>query len=126
VTAAAVGGRSGGRSGQGGCRPLSKSTPIREVVREGQEVLVQISKEPIGTKGARVTSHISLPGRYVVYLPTVDHVGISKRIGSDRERSRLREAMEAMKPPQGGLIVRTVAEGLTKGLQDVGISTALG
>jgi ribonuclease G len=93
---------------------VSKTTPIREVVREGQEVLVQISKEPIGTKGARVTSHISLPGRYVVYLPTVDHVGISKRIGSDRERSRLREAMEAMKPPQGGLIVRTVAEGLTK------------
>jgi ribonuclease G len=93
---------------------VSKTTPIREVVREGQEVLVQISKEPIGTKGARVTSHISLPGRYVVYLPTVDHVGISKRIGSDKERSRLREAMEAMKPPQGGLIVRTVAEGLTK------------
>jgi ribonuclease G len=93
---------------------ISKSTPIREVVREGQEVLVQISKEPIGTKGARVTSHISLPGRYVVYLPTVDHVGISKRIGSEKERSRLRESIEAMKPPQGGLIVRTLAEGLTK------------
>ncbi|MFO0586533.1 MAG: Rne/Rng family ribonuclease [Polyangiaceae bacterium] len=93
---------------------ISKTTPIREVVREGQEVLVQISKEPIGTKGARVTSHISLPGRYVVYLPTVDHVGISKRIGSEKERSRLREAIESMKPPQGGLIVRTVAEGLTK------------
>jgi len=83
-------------------------------VREGQEVVVQVSKEPIGTKGARVTSHISLPGRYVVYLPTVEHVGISKRIGSDKERGRLREAIEAMKPPQGGLIVRTLAEGLTK------------
>ena len=93
---------------------VSKTTPIREVVREGQEVIVQISKEPIGTKGARVTSHISLPGRYVVYLPTVDHVGISKRIGSEKERSRLRDAIEAMKPPQGGLIVRTMAEGLTK------------
>ncbi|WP_437481299.1 Rne/Rng family ribonuclease [Sorangium sp. So ce1014] len=93
---------------------ISKSTPIREVVREGQEVIVQISKEPIGTKGARVTSHISLPGRYVVYLPTVDHIGISKRIGSEKERSRLRDAIEAMKPPQGGLIVRTLAEGLTK------------
>ncbi|MBK8253056.1 MAG: Rne/Rng family ribonuclease [Polyangiaceae bacterium] len=93
---------------------ISKATPIREVVREGQEVLVQISKEPIGTKGARVTSHISLPGRYVVYLPTVDHIGISKRIGSEKERQRLREAIESMKPPQGGLIVRTVAEGLTK------------
>ncbi|MDI1481888.1 Rne/Rng family ribonuclease [Polyangium sp. y55x31] len=93
---------------------VSKTTPIREVIREGQEVLVQVSKEPIGTKGARVTSHVSLPGRYVVYLPTVDHVGISKRIGSEKERSRLREAIESMKPPQGGLIVRTVAEGLTK------------
>lgn len=93
---------------------VSRSTPIREVVREGQEVIVQVSKEPIGTKGARVTSHVSLPGRYVVYMPTVDHIGISKRIGSDKERSRLREAIESMKPPTGGLIVRTVAEGLTK------------
>jgi ribonuclease G len=93
---------------------VSKATPIREVVREGQEVIVQISKEPIGTKGARVTSHVSLPGRYVVYLPTVDHVGISKRIGSEKERARLRESIESMKPPTGGLIVRTLAEGLTK------------
>lgn len=93
---------------------VSRSTPIREVVREGQEVIVQVSKEPIGTKGARVTSHISLPGRYVVYMPTVEHVGISKRIGSEKERSRLRDAIEGMKPPTGGLIVRTVAEGLTK------------
>jgi ribonuclease G len=120
-------GRTRGREGRGGAQaksaqresrrdPLrvSKSTPIREVVREGQEVVVQVSKEPIGTKGARVTSHISLPGRYVVYLPTVEHLGISKRIGSDKERARLREAIEAMKPPSGGLIVRTLAEGLTK------------
>ncbi len=114
-------GRGQGRSGQRLDRrskadPLrvSKTTPIREVVREGQEVIVQVSKEPIGTKGARVTSHISLPGRYVVYLPTVEHVGISKRIGSDKERARLREAIDAMKPPTGGLIVRTLAEGLTK------------
>lgn len=93
---------------------VTRSTPIREVVREGQEVIVQVSKEPIGTKGARVTSHISLPGRYVVYMPTVDHVGISKRIGSEKERARLREVIESIKPPSGGLIVRTVAEGLTK------------
>jgi ribonuclease G len=84
------------------------------VVRENQEVLVQISKEPIGSKGARVTSHITLPGRYVVYLPTVDYVGVSKRIGSEKERARLREAIEGMRPPSGGIIVRTVAEGLTK------------
>jgi ribonuclease G len=101
---------------------LSKSTPIREVVKEGQEIIVQITKEPIGTKGARCSSHISLPGRYVVFLPTLDHVGVSKRIGNERERARLREAMEGMKPPTGGLIVRTVAEGLTKKhlKQDVG------
>ncbi|WP_437956410.1 Rne/Rng family ribonuclease [Sorangium sp. So ce119] len=107
-------GQQGSRNWQNEPPRISKSTPIREVVREGQEVIVQISKEPIGTKGARVTSHISLPGRYVVYLPTVDHIGISKRIGSEKERSRLRDAIEAMKPPQGGLIVRTLAEGLTK------------
>ncbi|WP_437722624.1 Rne/Rng family ribonuclease [Sorangium sp. So ce861] len=107
-------GQQSARSWQNEPPRISKSTPIREVVREGQEVIVQVSKEPIGTKGARVTSHISLPGRYVVYLPTVDHIGISKRIGSEKERSRLRDAIEAMKPPQGGLIVRTLAEGLTK------------
>jgi ribonuclease G len=101
---------------------LSKSTPIREVVKEGQEIIVQITKEPIGTKGARCSSHISLPGRYVVYLPTVEHVGVSKRIGNDRERARLKEAIHAIKPPTGGLIVRTLAEGLTKKQlkQDVG------
>jgi len=116
------GGREGG-SREGGARRdgrqatpsrISKSTPIRDVVKEGQEIIVQISKDPISTKGARCTSHISLPGRYVVYVPTVEHIGISKRIGSEKERGRLREAIESMKPPSGGLIVRTVAEGLTK------------
>jgi ribonuclease G len=92
----------------------SRSVPITDVVRDGDQVIVQISKEPIGTKGARVTSHVSLPGRYVVYLPTVEHVGISRRIGSARERGRLRKVIEALKPPTGGLIVRTVAAGLTK------------
>src|SRR5580658_518137 len=101
---------------------LSKSTPIRDVVKEGQDIIVQLTKEPIGTKGARCSSHVSLSGRYVVYLPTLDHVGISKRIGSEKERARLRETIEAMKPPTGGLIVRTLAEGLTKKQlkQDVG------
>ncbi len=93
---------------------VSRSVPITEVVREGDQVVVQISKEPIGTKGARVTSHVSLPGRHVVYLPTVEHIGISKRIGSFHERQRLRKAIDSVKPPTGGLIVRTVAEGLTK------------
>ncbi|CAN5522323.1 hypothetical protein BH09MYX1_BH09MYX1_15340 [soil metagenome] len=110
------GGRSDGRdkNRQNAPSRISKSTPIREVVKEGQEIIVQVTKDPLGTKGARCSSHISLPGRYVVYLPTVDHIGISKRIGSEKERARLRESIEGMKPPSGGLIVRTVAEGLTK------------
>ena len=95
-------------------RKVSRSTPIRDVLKEGQPLMVQVSKGPIGTKGARVTSHVALPGRYVVYLPTVDQIGISKRIGNDKERARLRESIEAVKPPQGGFIVRTVASGLTK------------
>jgi ribonuclease G len=108
--------RSGPRTRDNGSGParVSRATPIRDVVREGQELIVQVSKGPIGTKGARVTSHVSLPGRYVVYMPTIDHIGVSRRIGSDRERKRLREAIDAMRPPKGGLIVRTVAEGLTK------------
>jgi len=93
---------------------VTRETPIREVIREGQEIIVQVAKDPLGTKGARVTSHVSLPGRYVVYMPTVNHIGVSRRIGSDRERQRLRAAIDSMRPPKGGLIVRTVAEGLTK------------
>jgi ribonuclease G len=93
---------------------VTRSVPITEVVKEGDQVVVQISKEPIGTKGARVTSHVSLPGRYCVYLPTVEHIGISKRIGSPRERARLRKVIEGLKPKSGGIIVRTVAQGLTK------------
>jgi ribonuclease G len=103
-------------------RKVSRSTPIRDVLKEGQTLMVQVSKGPIGTKGARVTSHVALPGRYVLYLPTVDQVGISKRIGNKLERQRLRESIEAVKPPQGGFIVRTMASGLTKKLlkADVG------
>lgn len=115
----------GGSSNNGGSRARNKAprkatsrnsrdVPITEVVKEGDQVIVQISKEPIGTKGARVTSHVSLPGRYCVFLPTVEHIGISKRIGSASERSRLRKVIEAMKPKSGGIIVRTVAAGLTK------------
>jgi ribonuclease G len=95
-------------------RKLTRKTPIRDVLKEGQSIVVQVSKEPIGTKGARVTGHVSIPGRYAVYLPTVDQIGVSKRIGNDKERRRLKEVIESAKPPQGGLIVRTVAAGLTK------------
>jgi len=85
--------------------------PIEELLKEGQEILVQISKEPISTKGARITSHISLPGRHLVYMPTVDHVGISRRIDDEEERERLRLVVETMKPEGSGFIVRTVSEG---------------
>ena len=89
-------------------RPLH---PIEDLLQEGQELLVQVSKEPIGTKGARITSHISLPGRHLVYMPTVDHVGISRRIEDEVERERLKEIVERIKPPGAGYIVRTVSEG---------------
>jgi len=85
---------------------------IGRILREGQEVIVQVVKEPIGTKGARVTTHITLPGRYLVLMPTVDYVGVSRRIESERERERLRRLAEAVKPGGMGLIVRTVAEGV--------------
>jgi ribonuclease E len=84
---------------------------IDDVLREGQEILVQIAKEPIGKKGARVTSHIALPGRYLVYMPTVDHVGVSRKIGSDGERIRLKEIILRHRELfNGGVIVRTAAE----------------
>jgi ribonuclease G len=75
---------------------------------------VQISKEPIGTKGARVTSNISLPGRYLVYLPLSGQIGISRRIASEDERQRLREAVEAVAPDSAGIIIRTACEGVSK------------
>ncbi|MBC7341707.1 MAG: Rne/Rng family ribonuclease [Clostridia bacterium] len=90
------------------------SRPISELLRPGQGILVQISKEPIGTKGARATTHISLPGRYVVLMPTVDYVGVSRRISSEGERDRLRAMAKEIKPKGMGLIVRTAAEGASE------------
>lgn len=88
---------------------------IQDVLSKGQEVLVQVSKEPIGTKGARITSHISLPGRFVVYTPTNEHVGVSRRIEDEKERKRLREIVEGgRRKDSGGFIVRTACEGVTK------------
>jgi ribonuclease G len=89
------------------------SPTITELLKEGQEIIVQIAKEPIGNKGARVTSHIALPGRYLVYMPTVDHVGVSRRIGALSDRIRLRKLMTALRNQEkarGGFIVRTAAE----------------
>src|SRR4051812_37737120 len=87
---------------------------IEDLLKEGQEIVVQVTKEPISTKGARTTRYISLPGRHLVFMPTVDHIGISRRISSDKERRRLRDIVESMRPPGSGFIVRTVAEGVSE------------
>lgn len=87
------------------------SSQIEDLLFEGQEILVQVSKEPLGTKGTRITSHITLPGRYLVYMPFVDHIGVSRRIKDEKERKRLREIIQSIKPPNGGFIVRTASEG---------------
>jgi ribonuclease G len=85
---------------------------ISKLLKEGQEILVQISKEPLGTKGARITSHIALPGRYLVYMPTIDHIGVSRKISSEEERLRLRNIiLEHKGPLTGGFIVRTAGQG---------------
>src|SRR3954465_3969457 len=87
---------------------------IEDLLKEGQEIVVQVTKEPISTKGARTTRYISLPGRHLVFMPTVDHIGISRRISSDKERRRLRDIVETMRPAGSGFIVRTVAEGVSE------------
>lgn len=88
--------------------------PIEDRVKRGDEVVVQIAKEPMGTKGARITMHVSLPGKYLVYMPFGDLVGISKRIGDDKERRRLRDIISGSKPASGGVIARTACQNLSK------------
>lgn len=88
--------------------------PLEDRIKKNQEILVQVTKEPIGTKGCRLTSHISLPGRHLVYTPTVSHIGVSRRIADSKERKRLRDIVQELRPPEGGFIVRTACEGLTK------------
>jgi ribonuclease G len=101
-----------GGEGEEGEEPKREASgPIEEMLSRNQEVLVQVSKESLGTKGARVTSFISLPGRYVVYMPQARHVGVSRRIRDERERDRLRAALRGLKLPPGGFILRTNAEG---------------
>jgi ribonuclease G len=95
-------------------RPGNNSQPVQiaELLKEGQEILVQISKEPLGTKGARITSHVALPGRYLVYMPTIDHIGVSRKISSEEERLRLRNIiLEHKGSLTGGFIVRTAGAG---------------
>jgi ribonuclease G len=107
----------GGGNGRRRENNRERSQPtITDLLREGQEILVQIAKEPIARKGARITSHIALPGRYLVYMPTIEHVGVSRKIESGNERNRLRTAIQRIRNeedvPSGGFIVRTAGIGI--------------
>jgi ribonuclease G len=110
------GGRGGprGRHQHGRPMPPRRTQQIAEMLKAGQEIIVQIAKEPLGKKGARITSHVALPGRFLVYMPTVNHVGVSRKINSAEKRSRLRHLVgEAKAIYPGGFIVRTAAEAAT-------------
>jgi ribonuclease G len=107
-----------GRSGEGGATP-----GISELLHDGQELIVQVVKDPLGTKGARVTTHITLPARYLVYMPYSRHIGISQKIGDDAERERLRALLKAAVEgdTDGGYILRTVAETVSEDELDTDI-----
>lgn len=106
------------QSGGGNRRPSAQTLDlpiISELLKQGQEILVQIAKEPIAKKGARITSHIALPGRFLVFMPTVNHVGVSRKISSDEERQRLKRILISEKgAAAGGFIVRTAADGASE------------
>jgi ribonuclease G len=92
----------------------SRRLPLEKRISRGEEILVQVAKDPLGTKGARITSHVSLPGRYMVFMPGTKHIGISRRIESEEERKRLREIAQGLGTEEGGFILRTACEGLSK------------
>jgi ribonuclease G len=93
---------------------LGQSFHIEELIQKGQDILVQVSKAPIGSKGARITSHISIPGRFLVMMPRTNHIGISRRIEDEGERNRLKQIISELKPEQYGFIARTLSEGASK------------
>jgi ribonuclease G len=96
---------------------LRRQPAITDLLREGQEIIVQIAKEPIGLKGARITSYVSLPGRYLVYLPTISHIGVSRKISTEQERARLKRILTTLREREGvsgGFIVRTACEGCSE------------
>jgi ribonuclease G len=97
--------------------PARPQPKIEDLLKEGQEILVQVVKEPLGTKGARLTSHVTMPGRFLVFMPTVDHVGVSRKIESREERARLRGIVREFRDAHGftgGVIIRTAAAGRPK------------
>lgn len=98
-------------------RPKPRRTArqsIEDLIQEGQEVTVQVTKEPMGTKGPRVTTYVSLPGRYLVFMPNVNHVGVSRRVEKEEERRRLKDLIYRLRKPETGYIIRTVGEGITE------------
>jgi ribonuclease G len=113
--AAPEGRRSRGGRGRRRRRPQAgrSRAPIEHQLRRSQEIIVQIAKEPMGTKGARLTSSISIPGRHLVFMPMSNHLGISRRISSAEERTRLRNAVNEIRPSEGGFIIRTACEGVS-------------
>ena len=104
-----------GDGGGGRRRRPKKYPPIQDLIKKGQQIVVQVNKEPISTKGPRVTAEISLPGRFLVYMPGSSHVGVSRKIEDRDERSRLRKLAKGILPENsGGIIVRTVSEELNE------------
>ena len=97
-----------------GRRLASPNAPIQDLLKKGQEVIVQVTKEPISTKGPRVTTQISMPGRFLVLVPFSGSVGVSRKIEASEERDRLKGIAREIRPRWGGIIVRTVAEGMSK------------
>lgn len=95
-------------------KPKEIFAPIEDIITEGQTIIVQIAKEPIGQKGARVTTHLTIPGRYLVLMPSYNHIGVSRRIENEGERERLKGILNEIKPDGIGLIARTVCEGSSK------------
>ena len=101
----------------GGKEEPRQQPRIEDLLKEGQEILVQVVKEPLGTKGARLTSHVTMPGRFLVFMPTVDHIGVSRKIESREERARLRGIVREFRETHGftgGVIIRTAAAGRPK------------
>ncbi len=116
-----AGGGNNGGGGGGGRRERDRqdrpTQKIEELLKEGQEIVVQVVKEPLGTKGARLTSHVTMPGRFLVFMPTVDHIGVSRKIESREERGRLRGIVKEFREAHGftgGVIIRTAAGGRPK------------
>jgi ribonuclease G len=110
----------GGQRNRRDQREKQQDQKIEELLKEGHEILVQVAKEPLGTKGARLTSHVTLPGRFLVFMPTVDHIGVSRKIASREERQRLRGIVREFREQNnfgGGVIIRTAATDRSK--QDI-------